>query len=521
MSLINSIVSLINYNRLAEIDYFRSHPFEVQEKVLAELLEKGAFTEIGKKYNLNEVKNGVDFSNKMPLHDYDSLKPYIDKTMHGRENVLWPGKTKWFSKSSGTTSDRSKFIPISKEALEDCHFRSGKDIFMLYADRYPESKVFVGKTLSIGGSTDINANDSDSHYGDLSAILIKNLPFWTYFNRVPKSDIALIDDWEVKLEKIVETTYNKNVTCLVGIPTWFLVLIKKVLSYTGKSNILEVWPNLELFVHGAVNFSPYQETFRNLIPNPAMIYMETYNASEGFFAIQDETSSNPLLNNEGLMLMLDYGIYYEFIELSDYLAGRNNAVPLEGVECGVNYAMVITTNAGLWRYIIGDTVSFVSKNPYKLKITGRTKHFVNAFGEEVIMDNAQVALNHACEITGAQVREFTVAATFYPQDFTSEGAHQWLFEFEQKPNNLQTFVQALDSKLREVNSDYDAKRFNDLALAMPEIIVLDEGSFFAWMGRRGKLGGQHKVPRLSNTREYVDDLLKHSKVIEKIVNLKD
>ena len=281
MSLINSIVSLINYNRLAEIDYFRSHPFEVQEKVLAELLEKGAFTEIGKKYNLDKVKNGVDFSNKMPLHDYDSLKPYIDETMHGKENILWPGKTKWFSKSSGTTSDRSKFIPISKEALEDCHFRSGKDIFMLYADRYPESKVFVGKTLSIGGSTDINANDSDSHYGDLSAILIKNLPFWTYFNRVPKSDIALIDDWEVKLEKIVETTYNKNVTCLVGIPTWFLVLIKKVLSYTGKSNILEVY-NLELFVHGAVNFSPYQETFRNLIPNPAMIYMETYNASEGF-----------------------------------------------------------------------------------------------------------------------------------------------------------------------------------------------------------------------------------------------
>ncbi|MCK9254168.1 MAG: GH3 auxin-responsive promoter family protein [Bacteroidales bacterium] len=520
MSLINSIVSLINYSRLTEIDYFRKHPFEVQENVLKSLLENGVFTEIGKKHNLNEIKSGIDFSNKMPLHDYESLKSYIEKIMHGEENVLWPGKIKWFSKSSGTTSDRSKFIPISKESLEDCHFRSGKDIFMLYADRYPESKVFIGKSLAIGGSTDININSEDSYYGDLSAVLIKNMPFWTYFNRIPKNDIALIEDWNIKLEKIVETTYNKNVTNIVGIPTWLLVLIKKILSYTEKNNILEVWPNLELFVHGAVSFTPYRDTFRNLIPNPSMIYMETYNASEGFFAIQDETASNPLLNNEGLLLMLDYGIYYEFIELSDYLAGNTNTIPLEAVNCDVNYAMIITTNAGLWRYVIGDTVSFVSKNPYKIKITGRTKHFINAFGEEVIIDNAQVAIDYACKITNAQVREFTVATIFYPQNFSSEGAHQWLFEFEQKPNDLKVFIQNLDTKLKMINSDYDAKRFNNLALAMPEIFVLEDGSFYSWMERKGKLGGQHKVPRLSNTREYVDDLLKNSKIIAKIENLK-
>lgn len=518
MPLINSLVSLINYSRLAEIDYFRLHPIEVQENILSDLIQNGINTEIGEKYGLLDIRSSLDFSVRMPLHDYESLKPYIDKTIRGQQDILWPGEIKWFAKSSGTTSDRSKFIPITKESLENCHFRSGKDIFMLYADRFPETNVFMGKSLAIGGSTNINLNSENSYYGDLSAILIKNMPFWTYFHRVPKEEVTLIEDWNVKLEKIVESTFNKNVTNIVGVPSWLMVLLKKILDYTGKNNIIEVWPNLELFVHGGVSFLPYRNSFNQLIDNPSMIYMETYNASEGFFGIQDETSTNYNSSNEGLLLMLDYGIYYEFIELADYLAGKTNTVPLEGVKCDVNYAMIITTNGGLWRYVIGDTVSFVSKNPYKIKITGRTKHFINAFGEEVIIDNVQIALDYACNLTNSNIREFTAAPIFYENGFKSEGSHQWLFEFEKFPKDLKVFAQLLDSKLREVNSDYDAKRFNDIALAFPEIIVLKDGSFYSWLKRKGKLGGQNKVPRLSNTREYVEDLMQNSQVLTKLVN---
>ncbi|MDD3687675.1 MAG: GH3 auxin-responsive promoter family protein, partial [Bacteroidales bacterium] len=324
MALINSLVGLINYSRLSEIDYFRKNPFEVQESVLNQLLEAGRHTEIGKLYGLESIRSALEFSVKMPIHDYDALKPYITKVMNGEEDIIWPGEIKWFAKSSGTTSDRSKFIPITRESLEDCHLRSGKDIFLLYADRYPETGVFMGKSLAIGGSTNINLNSENSYYGDLSAVLIKNMPFWTYFHRVPKEDIALLENWDEKLDKIVETTFNKNVTNLVGVPTWLLVLLKKILDYTGKDNILEVWPNIELFVHGGVSFQPYRSSYEKLIPSAAMTYLETYNASEGFFGIQDETSHSPITQNDGLLLMLDYGIYYEFIKLSDYLEGKTS-----------------------------------------------------------------------------------------------------------------------------------------------------------------------------------------------------
>lgn len=506
MALINSLVSLINYNRLSEIDYFRNNPAEVQDAVLNQLLEAGRHTEIGKLYGLESIRSSLEFSVKMPLHDYDMLKPYITRVMNGEENIIWPGEIKWFAKSSGTTSDRSKFIPITRESLEDCHLRSGKDIFLLYADRYPETGVFMGKSLAIGGSTNINLNSENSYYGDLSAVLIKNMPFWTYFHRVPKEEIALLENWDEKLNKIVKTTHNKNVTNLVGVPTWLLVLLKKIIDFTGKDNVLEVWPNLELFVHGGVSFQPYRSSYEKLIPSSAMTYLETYNASEGFFGIQDETSHTPLTQNEGLLLMLDYGIYYEFIRLSDYLEGKTSTIPLEGVECGVNYAMIISTTGGLWRYVIGDTVSFVSKNPYKIKITGRTKHYINAFGEEVIIDNAHAALNHACKLTGALIREYTAAPIFYKGD--PEGAHQWLFEFDRAPDDITKFIKLLDEKLREINSDYDAKRFKDITLGIPDCIILKDGTFYKWLKEKGKLGGQHKVPRLSNTREYVDELLK-------------
>jgi hypothetical protein len=426
--------------------------------------------------------------------------------MGGEQNLIWPSEIKWFAKSSGTTSDRSKYIPISPESLEDCHLRSGKDIFLLYADRFPETGVFMGKSLAIGGSTNININSENSFYGDLSAVLIKNMPFWTYFHRVPREEIALIEDWEEKLDRIVENTFNKNVTNIIGVPTWLLVLLKKILVYTGKDNILEVWPNIELFVHGGVSFLPYRNSYQKLIPSSAMTYLETYNASEGFFGIQDETYCGGSVGDKGLLLMLDYGIYYEFIKLSDYLEGKTTAIPLSEVEIDVNYAMLISTNGGLWRYLIGDTVSFVSKNPYKIKITGRTKHYINAFGEEVIIDNAQSALSYSCEKTGAQIREYTAAPIFYSSG--PEGGHEWLFEFLVPPSDIHQFVELLDSKLREVNSDYDAKRYKDITLGFPKYTVLKDGVFYSWLREKGKLGGQHKVPRLSNTREYVDELLK-------------
>jgi len=506
MALINSLVGLVNYNRLSQIDYFRKNPVEVQETVFRQLVQTAATTEFGLKYNFQDIRTQHDFSEKVPLQDYDSLKPYIEKLMNGAQNVLWPSEIKWFAKSSGTTSDRSKFIPISKESLEDCHFRSGKDIFLMYADRYPETSVFMGKSLAIGGSTNINLNSENSYYGDLSAVLIKNLPFWTYFHKIPREEIALIEEWDEKLDAIVESTFNKNVTNIVGVPTWLLVLLKKILVYTGKDNILDVWPNLELFVHGGISFLPYKNAYQNLIPSPSMTYLETYNASEGFFGIQDETSYGGQQFSEGLLLMLDYGIYYEFIRLSDYLDGKTNAIPLSEVETGVNYAMVISTNGGLWRYLIGDTVSFISKNPYKIKITGRTKHYINAFGEEVIIDNAHVALNFACEQTGAQIREYTAAPVFYSSG--PEGAHEWLFEFIKAPEDVRLFVELLDTKLREVNSDYDAKRYKDITLGFPKYTVLNDGVFYSWLREKGKLGGQHKVPRLSNDREYVDQLIK-------------
>ncbi|PLX07686.1 MAG: hypothetical protein C0596_09640 [Marinilabiliales bacterium] len=501
MSLINSIVSLINYSRLSQIDFFRKNPVEVQEGVLSELIEIAQNTSFGKKYGFSDVKDHNDFIQNVPVFDYTAFKYYIERVMNGEQNVIWPTEIKWFAKSSGTTADRSKYIPISRESLEDCHFRSGKDIFLIYADKYPETGVFHGKSLAIGGSTNINLNSENSYYGDLSAVLIKNLPFWTYFHRTPKEEISLIEDWDEKLDKIVNTTTSKNVTNLVGVPSWLLVLLNKVLDYTGKSNILEVWPNLELFVHGAVSFLPYQKMYEELIPSPKMTYLETYNASEGFFGIQDKFENR----EKDLLLMLDYGIYYEFIKLSDYLAGKMNAIPLSDVETGVNYAMLISTNGGLWRYLIGDTVKFTSRNPYKFKITGRTKHFINAFGEEVIIDNAQKAISFACEQTGARIREYTAAPVFFEKE--PQGAHEWLFEFIKKPDDLKHFMDHLDRKLRELNSDYDAKRYKDITLGFPVYHELKDGTFYKWLKNKGKLGGQHKIPRLSNSREYIDQLL--------------
>jgi len=483
-----------------QIELFMKYPEEVQDEWFACLINDSINTQWGKKYDYRTIENINQFKERIPVQNYDTLKPYINQMLKGEQNVLWPSEIKWFAKSSGTTSDRSKFIPVSEESLEDCHFRGGKDMLAIYCNNMPDAKMFTGKSLVLGGSHQINQLSPDSFYGDLSAVIIKNLPFWAELLRTPNMAIALMDNYEDKIEQMARATIEVNVTNIAGVPTWTIVLAKRILEITGKKNLLEVWPNLELYVHGAVNFEPYREQFKRLMPSDEMYYLETYNASEGFFGIQDRKDSNDLL------LMLDYGIYYEFIPMEEIDREFPDTVSLGEVELDKNYAMVISTNAGLWRYMIGDTVKFTSKYPYRLKITGRTKHFINAFGEEVIIDNAEKALSKACIETGALIKDYTACPIYFDKD--EPGAHEWIIEFEKQPKEFERFIDILDNTLREVNSDYDAKRFKDMALKRPKVHLAKDGLFYDWLKAKGKLGGQHKVPRLANERIYVDELLK-------------
>lgn len=490
--------------RMHQIELFMKYPEEVQEEWFNSLINDAVSTEWGKKHDYRSIENINQFKERIPVQTYDSLKPYIEKMLNGEQNILWPSEIKWFAKSSGTTNDRSKFIPVSEESLEDCHFRGGKDMLAIYCNNRPEAKMFTGKSLVLGGSHQINQLSPDSFYGDLSAVIIKNLPFWAEMLRTPDMSIALMDNYEEKIEKMAHATIDVNVTNIAGVPTWTIVLAKRILEITGKKNLLEVWPNLELYVHGAVNFEPYREQFKRLIPTDDMYFLETYNASEGFFGIQDQSNSSDLL------LMLDYGIYYEFIPMEEVDKEFPNTISLSDVELYKNYAMVISTNAGLWRYMIGDTVMFTSKSPYRLRITGRTKHFINAFGEEVIIDNAEKALSKACADTDAQIRDYTACPIYFNED--EPGAHEWIIEFEKKPKEFERFINILDNTLREVNSDYDAKRFKDMALKRPKVHIAPNGTFYNWLKAKGKLGGQHKVPRLANERKYVDELLAMMKI---------
>lgn len=499
MPLITSIVKWLNFKRVTQIELIRKYPYQVQKECFTYLIDKAVNTEWGKKYRFNAIQSIEDFQHSVPLQTYDDIKPYIDRIRNGATNLLWPGEIKWFAKSSGTTNDKSKFIPVSRETLEKCHFRGGKDVMALYTNNYPDSKIFSGKGLTLGGSHKIDNYNNQSYYGDLSAILIENLPFWTEFIRTPSQEVALLDKWEEKLEKIAKETISENVTSIAGVPSWNLVMIKYILEYTGKSDLLEIWPNMELFIHGGVSFTPYREQFQKYIPSPEMHYLEAYNASEGFFAIQDDPESNDML------LMLDYGIFYEFIPLEELENKNPKACTIDQVETGKNYALVISNNSGLWRYLIGDTVVFNSLYPHKLKITGRTKHFINVFGEEIIIDNAEKALKEACLKTNSMVMDYTVGPVY--MDHNKKGRHEWAIEFVRSPGNLDEFCFILDNALMNINSDYEAKRYKNITLDKPIIRKVPEGTFYRWMGKKGKLGGQNKVPRLFNTRIYLDDIL--------------
>ncbi|MFO7868464.1 MAG: GH3 auxin-responsive promoter family protein [Bacteroidales bacterium] len=499
MPFLNSIISWVTIKRLQQINWYKTNPQDIQNELLFGLIHDCRETAWGKEYQYDTIESPKDYQKRVPLSYYEDIEPYIERIRKGEQFVLWHSPIKWFAKSSGTTNDKSKFIPVSKESLEECHFRGARDTVLLYNYIYTDSNLWKGKTLALGGSHQISKFSVDSYFGDLSAILIQNMPFWSQFYRTPDLSLALMDEWEEKIEKIAQKTSEENVVALAGVPSWTMVLVKRILELTGASSILEIWPNLELFIHGGVSFEPYREQFKALIPKDSMRYMETYNASEGFFAIQD-TPSTP-----DMLLMLDIGVFYEFIPIEQIHDSNPEALLLTEVELGQNYAIVISTNSGLWRYVIGDTVEFTSRYPYKIKITGRIKHFINAFGEELIIDNAERALAEASKQTHAKIREYTAAPVYMSQH--NKGKHQWLIEFEQQPTDFDLFQSVLDATLQELNSDYEAKRYKSITLDNPDVQRAPDGTFYNWLKSKGKLGGQHKIPRLSNTREYIDEIL--------------
>ncbi|MDB5271768.1 MAG: hypothetical protein JWO58_135 [Chitinophagaceae bacterium] len=502
MGIFNFAVRELLKRRYSGIEQFMLHPHDVQDRVFHSLIHKAEKTEWGKRYDYKSIRSYEEYTKRVPVSTYEELYPYIEKILLGTQNVLWPSRIRWFSKSSGTTNDRSKYIPVSPEALTVCHYNGGKDLLSLYFQNVPKSQMFKGKNIGIGGTYKRNHMHADSYMGDVSAVILANLPFWAQFARTPSLKVALMSDWEEKIEKHARLTMDENVASISGVPTWTIILMERILEITGKQNMLEVWPDFEVFFHGAVAFTPYRELFKTFFPSDQVNYVETYNASEGFFGIQDQLGTGDML------LMLDYGIFYEFIPVDDLEKEQPRILPLSAVELGKSYAMVISTNSGLWRYSIGDTVRFVSVAPYRIRITGRTKHFINVFGEELVIENAETALSKACLETDSLISNFTAGPIFFGTD-KQKGGHEWIIEFTKQPKDLELFAKVLDEQLRALNSDYDAKRYKDMALLLPKVHAAPEDTFYQWMKKRGKLGGQNKVPRLSNTREFLDDLLKY------------
>ena len=499
MNLTSIVNKLYFQTRRRELERYINEGEEMQHEILQYLVKRGKDTEYGRKYLFSTINNYNDFAQNIPLNTYEELKGYIERMRHGERNILWPGQVKWYAKSSGTTNDKSKFIPITHEGLQNVHYQGGKDVLAYYLSNNPNSKLFSGKGLILGGSHSPNYNFSNSLVGDLSAILIENINPLANLVRVPSKEVALLSDFEVKRDRMAKEVISQNVTNISGVPSWMLSVLVRVMELSGKKHLQEVWPNLEVFFHGGIAFTPYREQYEQLITKQDMHYMETYNASEGFFGIQDDP------NDKSMLLTLDYGVYYEFLPMDEFENEKPNIVPLEGVEVGRSYAMIISTVCGLWRYEIGDTIQFTSVRPYKFVITGRTKYFINAFGEELIMDNAEKGIEAACKATGAQISDYTAAPIF--MDSNAKCRHQWLIEFTKMPDSISDFERILDSKLQEINSDYEAKRFHDVTLQQLEVVVARKDLFNDWLKSKGKLGGQHKIPRLSNSRKNIDEML--------------
>ena len=502
MEILNLILVWAMKKRIHQIDLFIQYPVEVQTDWFNTLLNEAKDTEWGRKFKYDTITSVEEFKTNVPIQDYNSLKPFIDRAKAGESDVLWPGETKWFAKSSGTTQDKSKFIPVSAEALETCHYKGGKDLISLYIRYNPDSRMFTGRGLVMGGSSEINKSNPASYSGDLSSIIIDNLPIWAEIHRTPSKKIALMSEWEEKLDKIAEKTAEQNITTLAGVPSWTLVLLKKVLELKGAKTINEVWPNLETYTHGGVSFVPFKKQFDEILNLPNLNYMETYSASEGFFGVQDLYGKT---FDGGLLLMLDYGIYYEFLPLENISDENPKTLSLDQVELNTHYALIISTNAGLWRYSVGDTIMFTHLNPFRIKVTGRTQQFINVFGEELMIENAEKAIQIACNRTNAIITDFTACPIFMSQE--NKGGHEWVLEFSTPPKEMDKFASILDTALKSLNSDYEAKRYNDYVLQPPLLHKVAPGTFYSWLKSKGKLGGQNKVQRLSNSRKYVDEVL--------------
>ncbi len=498
ITIINSIASWILKKRIHQIELFTKYPIEVQEEILFGLLRSAENTVLGKKYEYSSIKNYTTFNERIPVSTYEELEPYIEQTRQGAQNIFWNSNIKYFAKSSGTTNAKSKFIPVSSEALDNNHYKASKDLLCMYLNNNEDSQLFTGKSLRLGGSKELYENNN-TFFGDLSAILIDNMPMWAEFSSTPSNKTSLMSDWETKLPAIIKESSLENVTSLAGVPSWMMVLLNKTLEENKKTNILEIWPNLEVYFHGGVSFDPYKEQYKKIFPKSDFKYYEIYNASEGFFALQDRNDSNELL------LMLDYGIFYEFIPMDTFGKDNLKVIPLKEVEIGKNYALVITTNSGLWRYLIGDTIRFTSLNPFRIKVTGRTKHHINVFGEELMVENTDSALAKTCATLNCEILDYTVAPIF--MEGKEKGAHEWIVEFKKHPDNIDNFIELLDKNLQQVNSDYEAKRFNNMTLNKLVLHVAEENLFYNWLKKNDKLGGQHKIPRLSNSRNYLEELL--------------
>jgi hypothetical protein len=499
MKLLSPAISRLARLRLWRIETWTSEPVASQREVLQHLITSAQYTEFGRKYNFSKLFSIREYKKNVPIHEYDDIKPYILRMMEGEENILWNTPVNWFAKSSGTTSDKSKFIPISDESLDETHYKASKDVLTNYYKNFPDSDLLTGKSLVVGGSHQVHQVNEQVQYGDLSAVLMQNTPFWGHWIRTPELSVALLDEWENKIEKLAESTIHENVTSLAGVPTWTIVLIKRILELSGKEYLKDVWPNLELYIHGGVSFVPYREQLHRLIGKP-INYLEIYNASEGFIAAQEKP------DDEGLLLYTDHGIFYEFMPVEEYGKKYPATIGLKDVVLNKNYALVISTNGGLWRYLIGDTIQFTSVNPFKIKITGRLKHYINAFGEELIVDNSDNAVAIASEKTNTVVNDYTAAPVYFSDH--SNGAHEWLIEFDKDPEDLDKFTFELDSALQSINSDYEAKRHKNIALGLPVVHAVKKGTFNEWLRSKGKLGGQHKVPRLSNERILIEEIKK-------------
>lgn len=504
MKILNPAIRSYIKLRWSYIDQFYHNPLNTQIRTFNDLISTAQFTEFGKKYDFAQINTYKDFKSNVPIHTYEDILPYIKRMMDGEKNILWSSPIEWFAKSSGTTSDKSKFIPVSNESIEENHFRAIRDVLAIYFKNFPQSEFMSGKALLMGGSHKVHEVNDSVSYGDLSAVLLQNMVSWQNMIRTPGLDIALLEDWEEKLEKMAEVTIKEDVRYLAGVPTWTLVLLNKIKENTGESDLHKIWPNLELYIHGGVNFAPYREQFASFFPNKKVNTVDTYNASEGFISGQDIMDSD-----EGMLLFLKHGIFYEFMPIEEIEKENPHTLQLDEVELDTNYAMVISTNSGMWRYMLGDTVAFTTLNPFRIKVTGRTKHFINAFGEEVMIENTDHAITIACKQTDSKLHDYTAAPIYFGDD--QKGGHEWLIEAEITEDKKEAFVKILDQEIQNVNSDYEAKRHKDLALQMPKVTFVKSGTFQSWLKSKNKLGGQHKIPRLSNDRKLLDEMLEFVK----------